>query len=269
MASLIRSIFGRLAGNQELLCPERHDAAQVSQQRPRLPDIKYPLPELLDTEYPWAIKNTFIDEQRWQPEKQIRSCPVSAIGDRLQSEILAPAAGTALVPGHVRQVAPEAGDLGASACISPLVKEPDSSSRSCSTSAGSPSTENSDDESDPTCSPSSEDCELPARARSSSDPSEDGVEPAMAKLPEFVYPSSLFVKNTFIHTGSVGRGLSLDGFFEEREIRSCPASGIGAPPDLEGNPEEAAPRGPAAAYEGLLAAAAAAAAGAPAAARPV
>lgn len=57
------------------------------------------------------------------------------------------------------------------------------------------------------------------------------------------FPSGIVVKNTFIGR-DVQRPLSLDGFFEERKIQSCPASGIGLPPGLEDlvPPEEAAAR---------------------------
>lgn len=51
-------------------------------------------------------------------------------------------------------------------------------------------------------------------------------------LPDFEYPVPLFVRNGFIETG-VGRPISLDGFFEERRVHSCP---VESPPGL-GNDE--------------------------------
>lgn len=45
-------------------------------------------------------------------------------------------------------------------------------------------------------------------------------------LPEFEYPASVLVKNTFLHTGCP-RPLSMESSYEEREIHSCPASGLG------------------------------------------
>lgn len=50
-----------------------------------------------------------------------------------------------------------------------------------------------------------------------------------AGLPELEYPSPWRVKNTFIDT-SIGRPVSLDGYYAERQLRSCPVSGIGAFP---------------------------------------
>eukprot|EP00444_Apocalathium_aciculiferum_P023750 CAMPEP_0183437694 /NCGR_PEP_ID=MMETSP0370-20130417/74208_1 /TAXON_ID=268820 /ORGANISM="Peridinium aciculiferum, Strain PAER-2" /LENGTH=178 /DNA_ID=CAMNT_0025625593 /DNA_START=12 /DNA_END=548 /DNA_ORIENTATION=- len=43
-----------------------------------------------------------------------------------------------------------------------------------------------------------------------------------------VYPAPVFVKNTFIDIGT-GRPLSLDGFFEERRVLSCPTSCVEDP----------------------------------------
>lgn len=51
-----------------------------------------------------------------------------------------------------------------------------------------------------------------------------------AGLPDFEYPAPLFVKNTFLDT-DIGRPLSIDGFFEERLLRSCPGSALCAPPE--------------------------------------
>lgn len=42
-----------------------------------------------------------------------------------------------------------------------------------------------------------------------------------SKLPEYDYPVPVIVRNTFIET-NLGRPESLDEFFEERRIRSCP-----------------------------------------------
>jgi hypothetical protein len=46
------------------------------------------------------------------------------------------------------------------------------------------------------------------------------------------WSAPVFVRNTFLDTPP-GIPQSLMGFFQEREIHSCPASGIGAPPGLE------------------------------------
>lgn len=61
-------------------------------------------------------------------------------------------------------------------------------------------------------------------------------------LPDYDYPTSwsfasehpgpLLVKNTFLDT-SVQRPESLEGFYQERQIQSCPASGIALPVGLE------------------------------------
>jgi len=89
-------------------------------------------------------------------------------------------------------------------------------------------------------------------------PGEQYLYPANAVgLPEYDYPTPwsiqqapkqqdtmpVMVKNTFIDT-DVGRPSSLDGFFQERQTKSCPASGISLPPGLEDlvEPEEAAAR---------------------------
>merc|ERR1712113_658446 len=47
-------------------------------------------------------------------------------------------------------------------------------------------------------------------------------------IPEISYPSIFTVKNTFIDM-ETWRPSSLDGFYEERQINSCPASGIDLP----------------------------------------
>merc|ERR1740129_162516 len=222
--------------------------------------MQYPTPELPGAESSLlVVKNTFIDEQHWRPTKLIHSCPASAIGDVFRSD--APCTPTAAVPGHQTQAGPEARGMRCFAGISPSGKEQDISSRSGSTSAGSSSPESSDSETETTVLPlrmqSLDEGSLPAWAL----PTEDAGCTATS-LPVFDVPSTLLVKNTFIHMCPVGRDLSLDGFFEEREIRSCPVSGIGALPGPDGNSEELAACGPGAAYEGLLAAAATAAAAA-------
>jgi len=70
-------------------------------------------------------------------------------------------------------------------------------------------------------------------------------------LPDYDYPTSwslahehsapLVVKNTFLHT-NVQRPESLEGFYQERQIQSCPASGIALPSCLDhsAEPDEAA-----------------------------
>ncbi|CAE8688152.1 unnamed protein product, partial [Polarella glacialis] len=58
-------------------------------------------------------------------------------------------------------------------------------------------------------------------------------------LPDIEYPSSINIQNTFFNM-SMGRPMSLDGFYEERGSRSCPTSAIGAPPGLNIDEEKAA-----------------------------
>jgi len=54
---------------------------------------------------------------------------------------------------------------------------------------------------------------------------EGAPEGGARELPEMEYPVPLIVKNTFIDA-PIGRPLSLDGFLEEREVHSSPASTI-------------------------------------------
>jgi len=58
--------------------------------------------------------------------------------------------------------------------------------------------------------------------------------PAKAKvagLPDIEYPGALSVQNTFLNLPSA-RPASLEGFYQERGFRSCPASAIDPPPGL-------------------------------------
>merc|ERR1712093_857743 len=56
-------------------------------------------------------------------------------------------------------------------------------------------------------------------------------------LPDYEYPVPVIVRNTFIET-QVGRPESLDEFFQERRIRSCPvATPDHEKPDNDGSPE--------------------------------
>jgi len=50
-------------------------------------------------------------------------------------------------------------------------------------------------------------------------------------LPDYEYPVPFYVRNTFIEAG-IGRPLSLDEFFEERRVHSCP---VASPPGLSNN----------------------------------
>jgi hypothetical protein len=47
-------------------------------------------------------------------------------------------------------------------------------------------------------------------------------------LPDYEYPVPFYIRNTFIEAG-IGRPLSLDEFFEERRVHSCP---VASPPGL-------------------------------------
>jgi hypothetical protein len=51
-----------------------------------------------------------------------------------------------------------------------------------------------------------------------------------SELPDYDYPTPIFVKNTFIDTPIV-RPLSLDEFIYERRIQSCPVDSFGASDD--------------------------------------
>lgn len=55
-------------------------------------------------------------------------------------------------------------------------------------------------------------------------------------LPNYDYPVPLFVRNTFIDAG-IGRPISLDEFYEERRVHSCP---VESPPGLCSDPGLAA-----------------------------
>jgi len=67
-------------------------------------------------------------------------------------------------------------------------------------------------------------CEYPAESRSTSAGSrQSGELHRLSGLPEYEYPVPVFVRNTFIQT-QVGRSASLDEFFEERRIQSCPVA---------------------------------------------
>jgi len=67
-----------------------------------------------------------------------------------------------------------------------------------------------------------------AESRSTSAGSDAGarIHPARSELPEYDYPVPMMVRNTFIDMKN-GRSVSLEEFFEERRIHSCPV----APPD--------------------------------------
>eukprot|EP00933_Yihiella_yeosuensis_P006958 TRINITY_DN111811_c0_g1_i1.p1 TRINITY_DN111811_c0_g1~~TRINITY_DN111811_c0_g1_i1.p1 ORF type:complete len:436 (-),score=98.31 TRINITY_DN111811_c0_g1_i1:235-1542(-) len=55
-----------------------------------------------------------------------------------------------------------------------------------------------------------------------------------ARSAEFSYPSPFVVRNTFLDTADrTPNSRALLEFFKERQIQSCPASGIAAPPGLE------------------------------------
>ncbi|CAE8638102.1 unnamed protein product, partial [Polarella glacialis] len=54
-----------------------------------------------------------------------------------------------------------------------------------------------------------------------------------SELPEIMYPVPVAVRNTFVDV-AVGRDPSLDGFFQERQVRSCPGSEILGLPYAEG-----------------------------------
>lgn len=59
----------------------------------------------------------------------------------------------------------------------------------------------------------------------------------LAGLPDFEYPVSLSVKNTFFHA-EIGRPVSIEGFYEERRLQSCPVSAAYGPEIIPGNEEQ-------------------------------
>jgi len=179
-------------GQEEPKEPSAEQGAVQRSSRQGLPDIDYPAPLI--------VKNTFIDTVTSQPpdamfkERGARSLPASAIDTGFASQEPAepaPAAKTRL------------GRL----------PEPDCSSSCRSTSVGSFSVRNGIDESPSTLTEGS------VRDSQGSSPQ------CTTGLPDFEYPVPLLVKNTFLHT-DIGRPLSLDGFFQERLLHSCPVSGI-------------------------------------------
>jgi len=114
----------------------------------------------------------------------------------------------------------------------------DGTARSRSTSAGSSSPRSSDDGgSDMHSASSSSFYGISSGLPVCGDPAPVNVN-ARSELPEYDYPVPLLVKNTFIDT-DVWRPLSLCDFFQERQVQSCPASAIGAPPGLENQLEGA------------------------------
>jgi len=167
----------------------------------RLPEIDYPSP--------WVVRNTFIDGVERQfslegifEERRIHSCPSSALDV---------ACGVPEVP-ELWTCSKLAERLG-------RLPEADGSARSRSTSAGSSPKPSSDE--------GAFSLDLPAIAG----PAKLSCVEASV-LPEFDHPSAFFVKNTFIHA-AIGRPLSLDEFYEERRLRSCPVSMIVADPSSE------------------------------------
>mmetsp|Transcript_43217 Transcript_43217/g.87107 ORF Transcript_43217/g.87107 Transcript_43217/m.87107 type:complete len:412 (+) Transcript_43217:116-1351(+) len=177
-----------------------------------LPEIDYPVP--------LVVKNTFIDAGIGRPlsmegfylEREIHSTPVSLIEGAagLYEAPFEPTPSAKHYPGKS--------------------DEPDGSVSCTSTSAGgSPVRSGIGD------SPSGESEASALDAASPCSPADERSAGAsgghrLAGLPEFEYPSPLFVKNTFIDT-DIGRPFSIDGFYEERQLRSCPGSALFGPPE--------------------------------------
>ncbi|CAE8685743.1 unnamed protein product [Polarella glacialis] len=63
--------------------------------------------------------------------------------------------------------------------------------------------------------------------------------PAKSGLPDFDYPAPDAIRNTFLDDGWHPSSM-LDGFFHERQSKSCPTSGIGAPPGLSDDDQDEA-----------------------------
>jgi len=191
-----------------------------------LPDIDYPSPLM--------VRNTFIhyscdDDQLG--ERTVRSCPNSAIMEPGVEAQHMPAIDEVpqleAAPTHEgiqfeTPVKPSTTTSGSSA-------EVDGSAKSRSTRAEtSPSGSDEDGpESNNVASPAQVQEEQPALDGpayvSSSGP---GLSMHSTRLPDFEYPAPYFVTNTFIHA-KLGREPSLDGFYHERQLASCPVSAIG------------------------------------------
>jgi len=67
---------------------------------------------------------------------------------------------------------------------------------------------------------------------STGSPQPENAKKGNADIPEINYPSPFVVRNTFLDYKECSP-TSLVDFFQERQIQSCPASGIMAPPGLE------------------------------------
>lgn len=169
-------------------------ARHATQEAGWLPEVSYPSP--------FCIKNTFIDLQVGRglslegffEERVTRSCPGSGIEAALESH------------GLRLPLKPQGGPARG--------RDADGSACSRSTSAGS----------SPRNTYVSESSSSPALTVTAS-PAEACGAAAVVGLPEMDYPSLFSVKNTFVHA-DIGRPLSLDGFYTERMVHSCPASGI-------------------------------------------
>jgi len=190
--------------------PDEGDATSTggtSAAKDRLPDISYPK---------FTVKHTFIDSPMdrpfsldgFLPERTLHSCPTSVID------------GEPMGCADHGEVTKAASD-GIRACQ--RIAEGSASSRS--TSVGSSSRRSSDGDSPGALDVTPTESEsvgsnLPASAY----PAHRLSTPITA-LPDIDYPLPFSIKNTFIHA-SIGRPLSMEEFYEERQLRSCPASGI-------------------------------------------
>lgn len=67
--------------------------------------------------------------------------------------------------------------------------------------------------------------------------------PALPVLPDYDYPVPFVTRNTFIEM-PIGRPPSLDAFFWDRDVHSCPTSGVFLPAPLDEEEKEEAPRSP-------------------------
>jgi len=186
----------------------------------RLPDIEYPVPVI--------VKNTFIDADLGRPpsvdgfytERQVHSCPTSTADLSWSYE-------EGCQPPILSKLR-----LG---CL----QEANGSSSSRSTSVGASSARSCVEDT-----PGSLPQSLSPRPAGTGALATDAhlcsrAAGCAAGPPEFDYPAPITIKNTFIHAG-IGRAPSLDGFFQERRLRSCPGSAVEDPCTLAEDAQMAA-----------------------------
>mmetsp|Transcript_18505 Transcript_18505/g.38480 ORF Transcript_18505/g.38480 Transcript_18505/m.38480 type:complete len:365 (-) Transcript_18505:341-1435(-) len=203
-APVLRALGAHRQKSSEGESPTAQREQETSQAQHVLPQIEYPSP--------LVIRNTFIDVEIKRPvsldefydERIIRSTPASAIDM------------TWRVFGE-----PEAGEMAKHRPGRSLAQDGSSSCRS--TSVGSSSARSSADDS-PSALTEASPTDASECTRRQASPTSHNAR-CLEGLPEIEYPAPIFVRNTFIDAG-IGRPVSLDGFYEERRLQSCPASAV-------------------------------------------